>query len=461
MDHKARLFLFNTEISLREFESNLLIALEAARRGDYSIIFDQRDLPILVRRAFPRGAVLHTKSLHPEPSMMHTLEKANKKGLKITSIDQEHGLLEETYDVMLEERYSDRALEIASAVFTWGEWDHTALLARFPSQAAKIIQGGAARVDSWRPEFAGLAHSAQQIVTGPYVLISSNLAINSHYHLREILEGMRRNTIGTPWVDSVRSMTKIMAHSAEMLGAYCDLLDALCASFPEITFVVRPHPTEHVDGWKAAAPNQPNLRIIREGSLTGWIHGAVAVIHNGCTSAFEASVAGKTVISYVPDGITAKGSINPADKLGYSAIKPSEVVSILQDCLQPWNDDSSNQATQQPDWLVKRIDFRQSRYNFEVVVDEWGSLGKHFTRTVRWRVIVLTGLLAWFGHFRRSLRLAIKREHYSLNKFELMRTKDVEDIATRMSEVIGLKRVPQIHRLGPRAWLVAPSETVD
>lgn len=460
MDGGARLFLINTEISLREFESNLLIAVEAARRGHYSIIFDQRELPLLVRRAFPTGAVLHTKSLHPEPSMMQTLEKAAQKGLKITSIEHEHGLLAETYDEMLEKRYSDRALEIASGVFTWGEWDRKALVDRFPTQAAKIIQGGAARIDTWSPAFSKLARSAQRIINGPYVLVSSKLVINRHYHLRDVMRGLRQNKDNSYWVQFVLSMTKRVARSAELFGYYCELLDILCSTFPHVTFVVRPHPTEDVNAWKVAAPSMPNLRVIREGSLTSWVHGADAVIHTGCSSAFEASVAGKTVISYIPASMATEGLRNRADQLGLSVGKPSEVVSILHERFRLSRKGGSDDMTEHPAWLKKRLEIRHKHYNCETVVDTWGHLGTPLSKATRWRAMFFTSLFAWAGYVRRAARLSLKFEDYTLDKFQSMKSKDVQMASNLLAEVLKSETLPRVRRLAPGAWLVGPNGKV-
>ena len=81
--------------------------------------------------------------------------------------------------------------------------------------------------------------------------------------------------------------------------------------------VLRPHPTENIEAWKISLENIPNVYVIREGSITFWVNNAFAVMHNGCTTAIEATFSRKPVITYVPFNQSFERKL--ANELGHRA----------------------------------------------------------------------------------------------------------------------------------------------
>ena len=72
-------------------------------------------------------------------------------GCKITSIDEEGGLVDYGYDRFVKIRYGSKTIGQASAVFTWGPEDFKTLKKNFPNHIKKIHMTGSPRVDLWRP----------------------------------------------------------------------------------------------------------------------------------------------------------------------------------------------------------------------------------------------------------------------------------------------------------------------
>ncbi len=112
----------------------------------------------------------------------------------------------------------------------------------------------------------------------------------------------------------------------------------MAARFPDINFVLRPHPDENTTVYNNAFDGIHNLHVVGAGSVHPWIKASLAVIHHDCTTGLEAVMAGKPTISFVPrthESITAwlpiyvsincKTSTEVMDSLGKVLSSPEAV----------------------------------------------------------------------------------------------------------------------------------------
>ena len=65
------------------------------------------------------------------------------------------------------------------------------------------------------------------------------------------------------------------------------------------TIIVRPHPVDKIKNYDFLK-KYSNVKIIKKGSISEWIHHAKVVVHSGCTGGLEASVRERPTISFVP-----------------------------------------------------------------------------------------------------------------------------------------------------------------
>ena len=63
--------------------------------------------------------------------------------------------------------------------------------------------------------------------------------------------------------------------------------------------VFRPHPAEDIESWKILLKDIPKVHILREGSITEWVQHAFAIMHNSCTTALEATISKKPLVTYL------------------------------------------------------------------------------------------------------------------------------------------------------------------
>ncbi len=71
-------------------------------------------------------------------------------------------------------------------------------------------------------------------------------------------------------------------------------------AFPDLTIVVRPHPTENHEAYKKIAARCKHVQVTNDGNVVPWLLAAKVLVHNGCTTGVEAYVMRVPVITYRP-----------------------------------------------------------------------------------------------------------------------------------------------------------------
>jgi len=289
------------EISARELDSKLLLAVNAASRGHEVIISDQESIIKGLERKFLRPGIYFTKSLTPGKSKIINHNKILNSGCKITSIDEEAGLVDYGYQKFALNRYSEKTLNQASAVFAWGLEDFKTLKKNFPKHIKKIYMTGSPRVDLWRPNFFGYWKKKNKRIKKPFLLIPSNfsagLAVMSFY------ERMKINKNGGYLDRDPELLKKSIKNESErykLIGYFIEAIKYLAHQNKSYHIVVRPHPTESFETWKILLDKTPNVTVTKEGEISLLVKNAFAILHNGCTTALEASFFNKPIITYSP-----------------------------------------------------------------------------------------------------------------------------------------------------------------
>lgn len=453
-----RIYL-NTEIRARELEANLYVAMVAAHRGHTSFIFDQRLLPMLARRAIATGSILHTKSLQGEVSYAALLGDLVRRGVFITSLDQEFPVFRRDVDLrgFLEERFSEKTIRLASRIFTWGKDDFLALESRFDLKPPQLVLGGAARADLWREKLLSLPSGYESWKSQKFILVSSNLSTNSHYRSWEIVQGLRDGGYLEKNPRLRHEFFKELSKSTLLLDAYVDLLERISLRFPELQVVVRPHPTEDFRGWSTIAEHLPNVHVISAGSLTAWIQHATLLIQNNCTSGVEASFSGVPVVSFQPSSSPLEESIGAQGRVGVQCGDVETVVSQIRQLLENGGNGVHPQATESPDWLSDRVHSPKTTQT-QILIEEWekidnleptasnlpvGSIIKFFVYGSASTVI---------NALRRLWSIARNRPAFTLDKFPPVRAKALKDDVIAISKRLDTNRTVRVFRLSAGAF---------
>lgn len=365
------------EIKVRELEGRLLLALTAAERGHLVVVGEKKDTIVKASNGiFPPGLV-HMKSITPHNSMIESLTKLKKRGHKVTVQDEESGLLDETYDTFARLRFSEQTIKMVERVFTWGYYDHRSLEKMYGDQGEKFSITGSPRVDFWRKDFHNYYSNIEEAETingKPYLMVVSNfsgpLNVNPFWNVMA-----RLNKAGYFARENGRERHEFenAAYQTRLIGEFVFMIRELAETYPDYIILVRPHPVESIEGWSKLIGDAPNVVVQREGTISRWIRHAKVIIHNGCTSALEAAIAGENRIAYRPIPHEIEREI--PNKVSLNTYSIDELKKMVNDMLKGENlheKDKEYEVIQA--MLNDRFEAIDGELAADRIVDEWNDI---------------------------------------------------------------------------------------
>lgn len=355
----------------RELESRVLLGLVAAERGHDVLVGDLRQL--LSHRLWLKPGLYHDKGLAPKASKIRLYELLARAGFVLSSQDEEHGLGDPDYQSFAERRFDDRTLSHASVVCCWGPHDRNALVKMYPSHASKFMLTGSPRTDLWRSTLSG-RHSATSAAAmpdrRPYILVTPGSRPFIPHPFWTAMSDFRARQFRS--LDDEREWKHYeqFSEAYRYVGRLIRLMRRAADQVPEICFVVRPHPKSPEGAWEGVLGDMPNARVDRRGDSLGRVaNSALALLHNGSTSAAEGCLLGVPIISYQPHNERADRFTN---RLGTVVQDDSQFFARVRELLVS----SSGRAKRNPiqsdiNVLEERLYMDQERLNADLIVDAW------------------------------------------------------------------------------------------
>ncbi len=272
------------EISVRELDSKLLLALFALKDGYTTIVgqdyFFTKNLPRL-----PVG-VFFDKSFSKNHYQKH-LRIANERGCSVVGIDEEGGNCLGIWSInRWKLRNYKKAVKCAQKIFTWGPYQHNKLCKIYPKYKEKIIKTGSQRWDLLRPEgieFYSDKAAAVKKQFGDFILVNLSVLIGR-----------------SVWRD------KPMPHEGYqsiMLKEVLELTKELSKRYPSTIIIFRLHPREiealSLKYLSEVFADYPNVVINNDGVAEGWILASALTVVTDCTTGAQASLMKQPVVSYL------------------------------------------------------------------------------------------------------------------------------------------------------------------
>lgn len=454
------------EISARELDGKILLALVAAGRGHRVLICDW---PTMARRIFirkQRRGYVHMNSLTPAKSTRHFHRIFKASGLEISSSDEEAGITWPDYGVFARLRYSAETLASASAVFCWGEYDYRGLCEAYPSYSEKFHKTGSPRVDLWGPQFSELYSQPIDGVARPYVLVTSSLGgplVTTHLHER-LMQRRQKGDISQALSERDDGVLTQYLEGVTMTIQYIRLLRLMSIRLPELDIVVKPHPKESLDAWNVLIASAPRVRIVSNISFSTLARQSAAVITSASTTAIEARFLGIPIISFNPVDTPSRDT-SLINSLGYKAKSGQDVVSTLEDILEESGSDTKSLPEKEiPNSLRHRILFESDKLAAERIVEVWeandpgaGLDSRDFgKRNLKWE-----DYLYWAASAFPTLAHATSRRMKRRNgrkrkvdtKFPPLEKQEVLAKIRQMQLLLGQKGIADIRFVGKRSIL--------
>ena len=357
------------ETQAREFDAKLLLACFAAERGHAVVVGSKKAINLRLG-SLPRSIFL-SKSLTKRNLLTYGV--LERLGHSIVCGDEE-ALVYASPESYLHSKVAAATLRKASALLAWGPENARIWRSYSGFHGAPIHVTGNPRVDLLRPELRPFFAPTVQALRkrfAPFVLINTNFSRLNHYFPGQSRQRRKLEAGAAEGLENENLDVGLAAHKSRLFRHFLDMVPALGRAFPDHTIVVRPHPSEKQETWRQAEREHPNVRVVHEGNVAPWLLASEVLIHNGCTTAVEAYVAGTQAIAYQP--VTSdRFDLQLPNLLSYRAYDLDELLGLVKSHLHGGLPPTTE--TEEREKLIDRyVTSRSGKFASERVVDALAS----------------------------------------------------------------------------------------
>ena len=222
---------------------------------------------------------------------------------------EEEALVHPPPDTYFTLRLSPTTIRNVSHVFAWGQ-ENVDLLRQYPELPANmpIHITGNPRGDILRPEMRPYFDTEVERLRnlyGDFILINTNFTDVNPFipNIGLFLPAKgpgEKSRLGQAGIGMSRQFAEgLWDHKQAILKDFQQLIPALEQAFPDLTIIVRPHPSENFKIYNDLAAQCERVKVTNEGNVIPWLLAAKTMVHNGCTTGLEAYVLGVPAISYL------------------------------------------------------------------------------------------------------------------------------------------------------------------
>ena len=418
------------EIAVRELTGHLLFSVLAASRGHQVLIGPSNDIWLYKRlKLLPPGAFM-VKNMNIPLRSKNMYTSFIRDGFDMYCHEAEPAILWSDFEVFMKANNltSDQYLPF-KGVFCWGERDFREYTKLFSDKKEIFHNTGSPRIDLWSPNLRMFWQREYLEELQPYILfVSNNSWVIGKRHWSEFL-AIQRDLELTETDEIERELYKTIQKDLIMVEHVIFSLRDLAREHKDINFIVRPHPWDNEDYWRVALREQKNIKVIYRDTLSPWIAGATAIIHNSCTSALEASVQGVPVISYVPSEITDMSDI--ANNCGVRVKSHQElhsaVISVLAESKE------QKKSDRMPPLLRHLLSTDHELASLKMIREiEKSSEALGSNKLDGYSLLAITMARQSKSIIDKVRRLDLSYQSYKFNK------KEVKETIKRMSDLLGV-----------------------
>ena len=234
-----------------------------------------------------------------------------KAGLALHVLDTEGGVLAEnggnSPPAMAAYVRNSGYADILSGYFFWGGRLHAAFNDNKTMPSDRLHLTGCPRFDFAAPRWRTLLDGKRR----GYLLVNANFPlVNSRFSTKPGAE--REAMIRAGWDGAY--IDRFLADLKQVFANYLVEIGRLAAARPDRAILVRPHPFESEEVYRAALAQHSNVVIDGAGSVLDMIQNAAAIIHLNCGTAVEAVLLEKLPVQleYLNTPATAGHATLPA-----------------------------------------------------------------------------------------------------------------------------------------------------
>lgn len=432
--NRRRLYL-PIEVKPREAHAKLFLAAKAAERGWQAVLGREREVRTAAGTG-PSGALILGSILAADE-----LRRYRARGHRIAILGEESIVYYGGRDYC-ERRIHRDGLALSDVLLVVGERNAADLRTYRPESTEKIAITGNPRFDIVMPKlrtyFANEATPMREKF-GRFLLVNTNFGPVNHVKQTsaEILASLER-----------RGLVKDANH-ADFLRAWHDYkrtqLAALKPVLAEIArskrydhVVVRPHPTENHETWKAWA-DPMGIAVHFQGSANSWMLAATDMLHTGCTTAVEGALLDLPMTSFVP--IPGHEMLNQADEISAQVATAADFMTLAG---QP----KAARLAEQKLRVQSIVANTDPPLAADRVLDTLDRLDVPAAPVERSRMSPLASAWHWLHSVTR------RKSSYAYRKFDGLEEPELRQAVEVWTHAGVLKQIPQMSRQPDGTWLI-------
>lgn len=248
-------------------------------------------------------------------------------GITLAVLDTEGGVWADP-ESYIELLWTDAALRARVAtVCLWGPAMAAELTSRGLLHPGQVAVTGCPRFDLYHPSWRSVL-AAEGIGPSRQVLINTNFSF-SNPRFVSVERNRRQFREEFAWPES--RIAEYEAAEQEAIAAMIELARGLEADFPALEVVLRPHPFEDPERYRAALQGTPRVVVSSEGPVQPQIFASAAVIQRSCSTAIESALAGVPALS--PQWVPAPALIPMAERVSVPCTSYDDMRCAIE-CLQ-------------------------------------------------------------------------------------------------------------------------------
>lgn len=298
--------IITIETLSREFDYKIYIARELAKFG-FEVHIVECDYYKLVLIEKSKDYLLLDKVLldyKTNQIRLNYLDKLKYQGVKLIYLNEESAVFKNYDNVKIAESELKSMYDISvfnedNIVVSAGDFQHNFALNKSPKCEMALI--GIPRFSLYSNDYKYIYnHLVSDVLNkyGDFILINTNYSLfNPATGLNDVfLLNNPENNIS--FYDTAREITLSYLAEGRQVFGFIELILQLSAKYPQFNFVLRPHPSENPEYYNFFFQGLNNVFVNNSGSVNELILASKALIHNGCTTAIESSLAGIPVFNY-------------------------------------------------------------------------------------------------------------------------------------------------------------------
>jgi len=303
---KKKIILFPIESIVRELDYKLMLASMYANKGNI-IFIGQHDYIYEMSKYITKGMYLGKNlfSIREDGTWQDRHSILKSKGFSIIHLDEEGAVYwgdEKTWRRRLNKRMDVGKIKFDDYICTWGIFQKRHYEHVTAANSNNIFNTGHPRFDMLlNKKYAALYKKEVHEITlkyGDFVLIPTAFAWFNNPQGYKDSFSKRWNFSYDGSIEAYKEQIENWSYSGKMFCEYINMALSLSAKFPNINFIIRPHPAEDIIPYISAFSKINNIHIEKDNNIAPWLLACKVLIQDGCTTAIEGFFAGKKVINF-------------------------------------------------------------------------------------------------------------------------------------------------------------------